>query len=323
MHFQRGVTNSETHALTNGGHGISPISFPYQQTVISPHTQNSFSLNRFGLDDFSALQAVTQAWSLSNGGEGSVKVNDGQPGLDDLSALVQKCKAKEPPSSLERSPFSLHGPQLCYKSGSDITQQLYSSKRRRVNGEESLKGKLSCGGLSSSRENHILSERLRRSEMNHLFSQMFSLLPSPPAKVDKASILSETINYIQSLQRRLAIHSEKPASRLLSTQTGGSVHPSIKSKRNSVVESDQNPENLRFICNGQDMFITMNCMQKAKLLPSIILVLETHNMHVMDMFVTTTDTEIFYCLHVKAEEILDNTTKETLHEALHKYMKQV
>ncbi|CAN6276572.1 unnamed protein product [Urochloa humidicola] len=51
-------------------------------------------------------------------------------------------------------------------------------------------------------KNHVMSERKRREKINEMFLVLKSLVPSIH-KVDKASILAETIAYLKELQRRV------------------------------------------------------------------------------------------------------------------------
>ncbi|KAF8702431.1 hypothetical protein HU200_032807 [Digitaria exilis] len=63
-----------------------------------------------------------------------------------------------------------------------------------------------CGGGTTTQEtnikNHVMSERKRREKLNEMFLVLKSLVPSIH-KVDKASILAETIAYVKELQQRV------------------------------------------------------------------------------------------------------------------------
>ncbi|WVZ86695.1 hypothetical protein U9M48_033442 [Paspalum notatum var. saurae] len=52
-------------------------------------------------------------------------------------------------------------------------------------------------------KNHVMSERKRREKLNEMFLILKSMVPSIHKKVDKASILAETIAYVKELQRRV------------------------------------------------------------------------------------------------------------------------
>uniref|UniRef100_J3L1A5 BHLH domain-containing protein n=2 Tax=Oryza brachyantha TaxID=4533 RepID=J3L1A5_ORYBR len=57
-------------------------------------------------------------------------------------------------------------------------------------------------GPGNSMKNHVVSERRRREKLNEMFLILKSLIPSIN-KVDKASILAETIAYLKELERRV------------------------------------------------------------------------------------------------------------------------
>ncbi|KAJ1276701.1 hypothetical protein BS78_05G234800 [Paspalum vaginatum] len=54
----------------------------------------------------------------------------------------------------------------------------------------------------SGNKNHVMSERKRREKLNEMFLILKSMVPSIH-KMDKASILAETIAYVKELQRRV------------------------------------------------------------------------------------------------------------------------
>ncbi|KAH9302564.1 hypothetical protein KI387_014147, partial [Taxus chinensis] len=125
---------------------------------------------------------------------------------------------------------------------------------------------------------------------------------------DKASIVTETIKYIQFLKRDLALHSQKPASTVLPNPIKSEAMSSTaKIYRTPFTKSDKSmcskyaeyEENLTVEYDGKDIFITINCVEKANLLPSIILSVQLHDMQVMDAFVSVTERVAFVCLHVK------------------------
>ncbi|KAG8065696.1 hypothetical protein GUJ93_ZPchr0004g39289 [Zizania palustris] len=72
----------------------------------------------------------------------------------------------------------------------------------------------------SSIKNHVMSERRRREKLNDMFGILKSVVPSIH-KVDKASILAETIAYLRELERRveeLESKSEQPSRRPTETR---------------------------------------------------------------------------------------------------------
>ncbi|KAH9302565.1 hypothetical protein KI387_014148, partial [Taxus chinensis] len=283
----------------------------------------SFSVqNLYGLalGDFSQSQTLVPAGSFNDHQE-SMKVPDQtaavpQP-LDDLSAVVHKCNLDgfhNPFLSVEKPAISI--PHSFQSQDFNIHSE-HKIRGLRINREEeemgeSLKRKryLTSHLLPSSslRESHIVSERLRRIEMNELLAQLRSLLPNPTAKSDKASIVTETIKYIQSLKRGLALHSKKPATTRVPNAIKSEAMSSVpKTHRTPLTKSDQSMsskyrernEYLTVKHDGKDIFITIYCMNKTNLLPSVILAVESHDTQVIDAFVSVMERVTFLCLHVK------------------------
>ncbi|KAH9302554.1 hypothetical protein KI387_014137, partial [Taxus chinensis] len=188
--------------------------------------------------------------------------------IEDLNAVVRKCNVN------------------------GFQNMFYMRDRRIIAGEEeeekSLKRKRKLYVSSPSfRENHIVSERLRRNEMKELFARMRSLLPeNPTAKSDRASIVTETIKYIQSLKRGLGLSLAPKA------------HQTACDKSMYSKYSEWN-DNLTVKYNGKDIFIAINSLNTANLLPSIILAVESHDMQVMDVSVSVTERLTFVSLRLK------------------------
>ncbi|KAJ1696311.1 hypothetical protein LUZ63_004823 [Rhynchospora breviuscula] len=61
-----------------------------------------------------------------------------------------------------------------------------------------------CGSTDNSdHEAHIQTERDRRKRMKNLFTSLQNFHPHLPPKIDKATIVEETVNYIKTLERTL------------------------------------------------------------------------------------------------------------------------
>lgn len=316
--------------------------------------------SRLGLE----ICTVDNPGTLKNGEEDAIFANEVVQHLDDLTAIVGKCNPKPQAISNDRSSISIpsaiakacvHESELFPESldwkernsrvhhGQSGAMRQHTTaefcsptKRRRVyeQGEQAAhefrrkrSGGLVCTASPSARESHILLERLRRREMTNLFSRLRSLLPNPTFKSDKASIVLEIINYIQSLKQRLEICSNQGDIK----QPGSSAVPLNSETINSVVELEQTPpsdcyskfchESLTLNYNANDILITLKSEKKLNLLPSILLGIESQNIRMVDAFVSTTDAVAFYSLHVKSREILDPVAKEMLHCTLNKLMR--
>ncbi|GLJ23892.1 hypothetical protein SUGI_0454020 [Cryptomeria japonica] len=187
----------------------------------------------------------------------------------------------------------------------------------------------------SQREIHIQSERERRKGMNNLFERMRALLPSPNQKVDKSTVVSEIINYIQSLQQNLEDLNKKRAKTVSSPGAGTAPIKTepvncAESIQSRCTDSDSPPSlslneestkqapQVALHFNGNDIFITICCSHKANLLPAIIYVVEDHKLQIMCANVSRTDTVAFHCLHVKALDTPGTNIKQALRDSLKK-----
>ncbi|XP_058082223.1 transcription factor GLABRA 3-like isoform X2 [Magnolia sinica] len=104
--------------------------------------------------------------------------------------------------------------------------------------------KIEAGNISV---NHVLSERRRREKLNEKFLVLRSLIPSI-SKVDKASILGDTIEYLKELERRV----EELEGCKEFTESGARErrkHPDI------VERTSDNYGNNEIVANGQKLSI--------------------------------------------------------------------
>lgn len=188
----------------------------------------------------------------------------------------------------------------------------------------------------SQREIHIQSERQRRKGMNHLFEKMRSLLPNPTQKTDKSTTVSEIINYIQALHQNLEDLNKKRA-KVLPSPRGGTIHVKTEPTSAESIQSectgseDSLPVSSEEDCtkqtphvtlhfNGNDIYITVSCLNKANLLTAIIFVVEDHNLQVISANFSATDTVAFHCLQVKALDTPDLVARQALKCALQKFV---
>ncbi|GAB4834419.1 endoglucanase 3 [Ancistrocladus abbreviatus] len=147
--------------------------------------------------------------------------------------------------------------------------------------------------------NHVLSERRRRGKVNERFSTLKSLVPAT-SKVDKASILDETITYIQELEQRVEeLEScqemteneqkakRKPQDMVERTSDNYAYNKFVGSKRkaNDIDEGMQESSHASLIDNAydivsismvkSDILIEMKCPWRECLLLEIIDTLST------------------------------------------------
>ncbi|KAJ0981033.1 hypothetical protein J5N97_009288 [Dioscorea zingiberensis] len=98
-----------------------------------------------------------------------------------------------------------------------ISSQLQTISSRRANSN-------SVGSLAHSRS-HVLAERRRREKLNERFIILRSIVPFI-TKMDKASILGDTIEYLKQLQRHIKDLESKKELRTKNTETRKIVIPS-------------------------------------------------------------------------------------------------
>ncbi|KAH9317453.1 hypothetical protein KI387_019222, partial [Taxus chinensis] len=96
------------------------------------------------------------------------------------------------------SSFSNHGADKVARA-MEKKKAMSSSKARR---NHALSLPRAAYRTESQRHNHILAERQRREEMNEKFSILRTILPKLTKK-DKASIVTDTINYVRELEKRV------------------------------------------------------------------------------------------------------------------------
>eukprot|EP00250_Pteridium_aquilinum_P018964 c24241_g2_i1 orf=312-3710(-) len=87
----------------------------------------------------------------------------------------------------------------------------------------------SMGEPASKREVHINSERERRRGMTHLYATLHSLLPKGKMKADRCSVLTETMDYIQSLLEKLDELGKQKVEVLASMQQGKTEKNALQS----------------------------------------------------------------------------------------------
>jgi len=81
----------------------------------------------------------------------------------------------------------------------------------------------------SSKESQIFAEQLRRKRMKSLCTQLESLLPATPAKLDRCGLFEETINYIRKLEENMS-QLKRNRDNLLSIQSGKTANENIEIK---------------------------------------------------------------------------------------------
>ncbi|BFI33916.1 hypothetical protein AXG93_1587s1140 [Marchantia polymorpha subsp. ruderalis] len=189
----------------------------------------------------------------------------------------------------------------------------------------------------SDHEIHIWTERERRKKMNGMFSTLHSLLPHLNSKADKSTIVDEAINYIQTLEGTMkglmkrkgemsnASSTMMPTSLALlqasqhgmaetdsvckvspTISFGGEIKPSGSGSSTPTSEAQfrtQLSKNVVLNMCGNDAFITI-CSPRGRLglLCRVLFVIESHNLHVLNAHICTTNDTIMYMVHAQTTE---------------------
>ncbi|PUZ48396.1 hypothetical protein GQ55_7G242100 [Panicum hallii var. hallii] len=159
--------------------------------------------------------------------------------------------------------------------------------------------------------NHVMSERKRREKLNEMFLVLKSLVPSI-YKVNKASILAETIAYLKELQRR--VHelesSREPISRpsetrrLTKRHDGGSARKKVSagSKRKGSelggdMERDEHPwalskdgaSNVTVTVSDKDVLVEVQCRWEELLMTRVFDAIKSLHLDVLSVQASAPD----------------------------------
>nr|AHJ80986.1 basic helix-loop-helix transcription factor [Erythranthe lewisii] len=142
--------------------------------------------------------------------------------------------------------------------------------------------------------NHVLSERKRREKINERFTILGSLVPSG-GKVDKISILDNTIEYLRELERKIedleSTTQSKPHDAVEMTsdnygpnKTGNITKKPSANKRKACEVEKMGPDNISVSVSGKDVSIELACCEKEGVLLEVMeairkLRMDTQNVH--------------------------------------------
>ncbi|KAG0526971.1 hypothetical protein BDA96_06G192200 [Sorghum bicolor] len=153
-------------------------------------------------------------------------------------------------------------------------------------------------------KNHIMSQRKRREKLNEMFLILKSLVPSVH-KVDKASILAETIAYLKELQRRiqelessreLTTHPSETTRSIKKTRGNGSVRkkPYAGSKRKSPDDLEKKHEhpwilpkdgtsNITVTVGNTDVLLEVQCRWEELLMTRVFDAIKSLHLDVLSV----------------------------------------
>ncbi|KAL8064116.1 hypothetical protein ABFX02_01G070700 [Erythranthe guttata] len=128
--------------------------------------------------------------------------------------------------------------------------------------------------------NHVLSERKRREKINERFTILGSLVPSG-GKVDKISVLDNTIEYLRELERKVeeleSTMQSKPHDRVERTsdnygphKTGNITKKPLANKRKACEIEKVGPDNISVTVSDKDVSIELRCCEKEGVLLQVM-----------------------------------------------------
>ncbi|XAR72909.1 hypothetical protein NMG60_11019709 [Bertholletia excelsa] len=172
-------------------------------------------------------------------------------------------------------------------------------------------------------EMHIVTERERRKKMRVMFSELQTLLPELPPKVDKSGVIDEAVSYIKRMEQTL----HKLQIKKLEMRRGVNYQPSLKASREALV-ADQVVSSMAFagagggsrlspafqtwtsnnlvlsVCGDQAQ-INICSRKKQGLLSAIFYVMEKHKIFVVSAVVSSDHNWVTYMIHARAGSASD------------------
>ncbi|KAI5011569.1 hypothetical protein ZWY2020_013706 [Hordeum vulgare] len=149
---------------------------------------------------------------------------------------------------------------------------------------------------SSNTKNHVISERRRREKLNEMFLILKSLVPSIH-KVDKASILAETIAYLRELEQRVE---ELESNRAPSRPAGAAVrrhHDAAAKKmlagskrKASELGGDDGPNSVvNVTVTEKEVLLEVQCRWKELLMTQVFDAIKSLRLDVLSVRASTPD----------------------------------
>ncbi|KAM0859003.1 hypothetical protein ACQ4PT_047486 [Festuca glaucescens] len=206
-----------------------------------------------------------------------------------------------------------------WKRSSDSPQDVAASA---AGESQKLLKKVVAGGAwaraqESNIKGHVMSERRRREKLNKMFLIVRSLVPSIH-KVDKASILAETIAYLKELEQRVEeLESSRTPMRSI-TETAGRRRHDVAGKKASVgskrkasdvgdgnherkhLPKDDAPNNVvNVTVMGKEVLLELQCLWKELMMTRVFDALKTLGLDVLSVQSSTPDG--FLALKIRAQ----------------------
>jgi hypothetical protein len=136
----------------------------------------------------------------------------------------------------------------------------------------------------TTRESQTVAEQLRRKRMNYLSTQLKSLLPATPPKIDKCGLYEEAINYIRKLEEDLH-QLQRRRDHLLAIQSGKTANENIDHKVTVEIYD-------------REAIISITSQRRPRYMWRILEELETHGLDVETSQLFTGESFVLLYFHV-------------------------
>nr|ABR17595.1 unknown [Picea sitchensis] len=136
----------------------------------------------------------------------------------------------------------------------------------------------------TTRESQTVAEQLRRKRMNYLSTQLKSLLPATPPKIDRCGLYEEAINYIRKLEEDLH-QLQRRRDHLLAIQSGKTANENIDHKVTVEIYD-------------REAIISITSQRRPRYMWRILEELETHGLDVETSQLFTGESFVLLYFHV-------------------------
>ncbi|KAJ1415463.1 Myc-type, basic helix-loop-helix [Sesbania bispinosa] len=132
---------------------------------------------------------------------------------------------------------------------------------------------------SSQTQDHIIAERKRRENLTKLFIELSAIIPGLK-KIDKASIVNNTIDYVKYLQKSVKDLEERNMKRKTESVA------CFKNDKSSVVVADDSEPTKRFPIvearvSAKDVLFRVMCEKQKDIIIKLLAKLKAHNLSVL------------------------------------------
>ncbi|KAM0909812.1 hypothetical protein ACQ4PT_014543 [Festuca glaucescens] len=183
------------------------------------------------------------------------------------------------------------------------------------------------GGRHGERELHITTERERRKRMSEMFTKLCGLLPTLPDKVDKSSIVMETIHYIKSLEGTLMeLEKRKQEMQLARGKVGAAANGEAPTSPVTVGAVPPVPvglqtwsgQNVVLSLSGNDAWINVCVARRPGVLTMVMAVLKKHNINVVTSGISSDNAWTMFTIHARingaTNQLGDNVRSEEIYK---------